>query len=271
MNGFLSLVRLYAALLRRRRLPRWVAAAALYSAFLSTLFAGVEDGQGYQAVASSTRLLVAMLVILCSVLGAVSISGDATSGALRAVMIRPVSRVAVVLAHGTTITAFTTILYLLCVSTSWLVALVAFGFDDVTYSTNLGEFPIPSLDSGSMNLIQVRLLALALPALVVPPLLALCVSTRTDDPATSVVLSLIVSVGPLIFGLITDARAEWLFTDQVLHPINTLADLSRGIQVDQDLVLDSAYTLRATTQPACWIVLCLLCGSILFRRREIHA
>jgi ABC-2 type transport system permease protein len=269
MSGYFSLVRLDAALLSRRRLPRWVAGAALYAVFLSTLFADVDDGEGYRAVAGSARLLAAMLVIFCSVLGAVSISGDAATGSLRAVMIRPVGRSAVVLAHATTTAAFTALLYMMCIATAWVVARFAFGFDDVTYSTSLGEFPIASLDSDSMDSLQLRMLALALPALIVPPLLALCVSTTTDDPATGVVLALVITAGPLIFGLITDARLEWLFTDQALHPINTLADLSRGIQVDQDLVLDSAYTVRATVQPLCWIVLCLLAGMALFRRREI--
>lgn len=271
MRGWIALVRLDAALLMRRRLPRWIAGTTIFAAVFSTLFSGVDDGEGYRAVASSARLLASTLVGLTSVLGAVAISGDAASGALRAVMVRPVGRPAVVLAHAITTAAFAIALYLVCVSIAWLTARFAFGFEDVMYRSSLGVFAIQGLDKESMNVLQLRLLLLSAPALAIPPLIALCISAVTDDAATAVVLALMVTLGPLLFGLITDESLEWLFTERALHPLNSLAELAEGVQLHQEVVSETAYLWQSFWQPGCWLVACLAISVGLFKRREVFA
>lgn len=271
MSGWFALIRLDVALLIRRRLPRWIAGTTVFAAVLATLVSGVDDGEGYRAVAAAARLVAAILVGLTSVLGAVAISGDAASGALRAVMVRPVGRPAVVLAHAITTAAFSIALYLVCVSIAWVTARFAFGFDDVMYRSSLGIFPIQGLEEGSMNVLQFRLLLLAAPALAVPPLLALCVSTVTDDAATAVVLAMMATLGPLLFGLLTDETLGWLFTERALHPLNTLAELSKGVQLHQEVVAETAYMWQSLWQPGCWILACLATSIALFQSREVQA
>ncbi|MEE2711657.1 MAG: hypothetical protein VX913_02680 [Planctomycetota bacterium] len=271
MSGLFALIRLDAALLMRRRLPRWIAGTTVFAAVVATLFSGVGDGEGYQAVAAAARLIAATLVGLTSVLGAVAISGDAASGALRAVMVRPVGRPAVVLAHAITCAAFSVALYCVCVSIAWITARYAFGFSDVMYRSSLGVFPIQGLEEEAMNTLQLRLLLLALPALAIPPLIALCISAVTDDAATAVVLALMVTLGPLLFGLITDETIAWLFTERALHPLNSLAELAKGVQLHQDVVSDAAYTWQSVWQPGCWILACVAVSCTLFRSREVLA
>ena len=67
MSGWRSLLRLNMTLLLRRRLPMWIAGTALLTAALSTATAGVEDGEGFRAVASAARLLAAALIGLTAV------------------------------------------------------------------------------------------------------------------------------------------------------------------------------------------------------------
>ena len=46
MSGLFALIRLDAALLMRRRLPRWIAGTTVFAAVVATLFSGGEGGGG---------------------------------------------------------------------------------------------------------------------------------------------------------------------------------------------------------------------------------
>ncbi|MAG57219.1 MAG: hypothetical protein CMJ83_13075 [Planctomycetes bacterium] len=264
MSGFWSLLRLDLALLRRRRLPRWIAGGALGSVVLSIAFSSAGDGEGARLVASALRFLVAVIIGLTTVLGAVSISGDAASGALRGVMLRPVGRPAVVLAHATATSLFVMAIYV----TGLIIALVAgstlCGYGDVLYE----EYVVIGADE--MAGFMFRLVLLPLPALLIPPLLALCISTRMDDGATAVVLALVATVGPLLFGFVSGDVPEWVFTERAMHPATVLGKLAQGYQLDADRVDSVEYIAACVWQPALWLISFAGLGILLFHRREIH-
>ena len=119
--------------------------------------------------------------------------------------------------------------------------------------------------------ISLGLLLLALPSLLIPTLIALCVSVVTDDSATAVVLALVATLGPLLFGLVTGESPQWFFTERALAPLGALHQLARGIQLQQDVVASPEYLWDALWQPAAWTAACLTIAILAFRRREISA
>ena len=265
MTGFWNLMRLQTALLLRRRLPRWIALAAIGSAVLVVLLASVENGQGHVALAAAAQLLASVLIGLSAVQGAVAVSGDASSGALRAVMVRPVGRPAVVLAHGTIQALFAAGTYIVGIGLALLAAKSLYGFGDAMH----GEYVV--LTREEIETFATRLLLLPLPALLVAPLIGLCVSVVTDDAATAVVLALALTVGPLLFGLVGGDVPPWVYTERAIKPLTVLEQIAEGVTLEADRVAASRYLGQSIWQPAVWVTVTLSVATLLFSRREIHA
>jgi len=166
------------------------------------------------------------LLILSAVMGAISFSGDSSSGALRAVMMRPLSRPGLVLGRALALLLLTLALYALGILLAWWLAGSQLGFQDV----RLEGYTIiarPRL------LHEARwLLLLPLPAILTAPLVALFVSTVLDDVALSVVVALALVLGPALYNVLMERLPAWVFTEQALRPLDVLQQLARGIETE---------------------------------------
>jgi hypothetical protein len=263
MEGFVSLLWLDLRLLWRRRLARYVLAAAVIGVVSSVLWSEAVTGEGFKVVGAAARFLAAVLIGLTTVQGAVSLSGDAGSGALRAVLMRPVGRPAVFLSRALVHGAYVVLVYACGVVLACVLAGATVGYGDVMRH----EYVV--MPRAEMQEFALLLLLLPLPALLVPPLLGLCLSVGTDDAATVIVLALLFTVGPMLFGLVGGSLAPWLFTERVLHPLIALSLLAEGVQLEADLVSSPSYGAAAIWQPAAWCAGLVALGVLRLSRREL--
>lgn len=264
MSGFGSAVRLFTALLRARLLPRFVVAATLGTALLASFASSAKPGDGFAALAAVADLVVILVLTFGAVLGAVTIAQDATSTALRAILIRPVGRTTILLAHAVVLSAFLLALYVLSVGLAAPIIGAHVGFGDV----RLEEFVITP--KAAMSSLALRLLLLPIPGLLVAPLLGLAVSVLVDDVAAAVVAALGLTTGPVVYGrLIGDLPAgTWLY--RALHPLEILAALATGDTTRETLVASTAYAVEATLIPFAWGAGLLALALAIFSRREIR-
>ena len=167
-------------------------------AFLSAV---VSNGQLFPAAALALVLPV-FLPITVAIVAGEAVAGEATTGTLRYLLVRPVGRLRLLVAKLASVTAFVLLAVALVTVTSYVVGVAAFGFGDG--ATLGGAGVVPSI-SGSVLTPTDLLLRTA----TVVGYLALCMlalgavglffSTLTDSPLAAAlgVLALVVTSAAL--------------------------------------------------------------------------
>ena len=267
MNGFLALLRLETRLLFVRGLPRILFIAVVAIALLHGLTGTDQEGQGWQRIASGVRTCSAVLIAMLAVLGGLSIAGDAQEGALRAVLMRPVGRARVLASRGVVLVVFGILLYGLGVGILVLCARLGPGLGDV----RLPDYPLPLLPEADIAAHTWRLGLACLPAILAAPLLGLCASVLLDDASSTVVLALLATLGPLLFGTLAGELPDWVFIEGVRMPAALLVNLAEGITTEEGAAQGPALWTTSAWWPFVWAAGSLLLATIVFKVREIRA
>jgi ABC-2 type transport system permease protein len=172
-------------------------------------------------------VVVPLLLSFGAVLGAVSLAGDAASGSLRAVLVRPVSRPAVVLSRAAVLALGLTAVYAASILVALLVATAIARFDSVTLGT--GDLASELIPRGDLLRVAPRLVALALPALVCSALVGLMVSSWWNDPSSSAICALLLVLSPYLVEVLSVESSPWLFTHGAAFGSSVLSELAGGV------------------------------------------
>lgn len=255
--------RLLLALANAGMLLRVVALLILGCGLCSIALSPAKVGQGFRALAASSSLTIALIMSMMTILGSVAISSDRASGALRAVLLRPVPRSALLAAHALFLMALALLLH--CGTLGAMAALAhrLHGFGAVTYR---GDTILSALE---MSEYAWKLIAATLPATLCSALLGLCISTLIEGVVLSVVLGLVLVLGPLLFERLASPLPSWVFTHAAVNPPQVLEQLSRGITLEAKRVDSVHYLLDATTPSLIWSVALLGIALIAMTRREL--
>lgn len=166
------------------------------------LSAVVDNGQLFPAAALALDLPV-FLPITVAIVAGDAIAGEATTGTLRYLLVRPVGRLRLLAAKLVSIGAFVLLAVLLVTVTSYVVGVAAFGFGtDATLGgaggvTSLSGVVLTPLQLAERTALTVAYLALCLLALGA---VGLFFSTLTDSPlaAALAVLAFVVASAVLL-------------------------------------------------------------------------
>ena len=261
----LRCLRLQLSLANARALPRLIAALVLCCGLASVVFSQVKVGQAHRALAESASLVIALMMTLTTIMGAVAVSADRSSGALRALLLRPVPRSSIIAAHAILLLTLTAIIHLGTLSAMAALSHRLHGFGPVLYRD------IEIVSSAEMGSFSLRLLGATLPAVLCAPLLGLAVSVLVDGVVPAVVLALALVLGPLLFGRLASELPTWVFTQRAMGPLQVLEDLSRGITLEAARVESPRYLFDSTLPCALWGIAFLAVAGIAMRKREFRS
>lgn len=263
LQGLAAFLVLQLALLRVRWMPRLILIAAPLAAGTAVLLSASREGEGYQVLAESLSAVTVVLLVLGALQGALAMTADASDGALRGVLLRPISRSAVVVGHALIGSALMVSGYLLGLIAAWILASTVVGLGPAVHHSYV------ILDKEVLLGYAGRLMLLPLPGLLAGVLVGLTVSALLTDVAASVVLALALVPGPVLLAQVAPDMPAWLFTERALHPLRVLGELAAGEELQRALVDRGSYIALEILQPLAACLLALAVGLFGFNRREI--
>jgi hypothetical protein len=247
VSRFGALLGLDAKLLLKRALFRTVAGASVLAAVTAVAASGGTAGGGWWRLAQGVRVIVPLLLAFGAILGAVSLAGDAAAGSLRAVLMRPVSRTAVVVSRAVVLSLGMTAVYLVSVLSALLLSLALDRFGSITYGT--GELAPDLISREELLRSAVRLIAIALPALVCATLIGLMVSSWWNDPSSSTICALLLVLSPYVVETVFGATVPWAFTHGATFGAAVLSELAEGVTTRLGVVTDLRSLVRPIWMP----------------------
>ncbi len=269
MIGVTRLLRLDFRLLVSRPLYRTVIAAGIGAAALIAISAEHEGSGAWWKLAQSVRLLVPLELAFGAVIGAVSLAGDAASGALRGIMMRPVSRTAIVVSRATTLVSGMALAYAVAIITATVCAAIADDFGAITYGE--GEATAELVGAAELRRDVPRLILLSFPAILCAPLIGLALSAIFEDAATAAVLGLVAALSPFLADAFAGAAQGWLFTHAAVESIATVSQLSEGILTGVEGTRGGGFLLHSVAIPFACGTLAVVVAGIVFRRRDFQS
>jgi ABC-2 type transport system permease protein len=202
------------------------------------LAAVLSNGQLYPAAALGIVLPIFLPIAVCVVAGE-SVAGEAATGTLRYLLVRPVGRTRLLVAKLVAITAYTTVAVLAVALTGYVCGLTLLGFDEVTVGTAATTVSGTPLTQSQLAVRTALMLAYIAWSMLGVASVALLGSTLTDSPLAAALGALGVLVGSTVLvGLdAADAVRDWLPTRYWLAWVDLFRDpilwhdVSRGVLV----------------------------------------
>jgi hypothetical protein len=268
VNRFGPLLALDARLLLKRPLFRTVAIASLLASVVAVLLSGGQAGGGWWRLAQAVRVIVPLLLSFGAILGAVSLAGDAASGSLRAVMMQPVSRSAIVASRAAVLSIGVVLVYAASVLAALLLCLLLDRFSSITYGTD--ELAPDLISREELLRASVRLLLIALPALLCSALVGLMVSSWWNDPSSSTICALLLVLSPYVVETVFGATTPWAFTHGATLGATVFSELAEGVTTKLGLVSNAQVILPALWVPLGAGLLAVALGCVVFSRRDFR-
>ncbi len=271
MNDLLRCLRFESRKLLRRNLFWMSLAAVPLTVVLSgwaatTLTEPVESYALFAEVASWGILLAAFFLL---VLGCSSVNEEATSGALRAVLCRPVSPAIYLLAKSLLLAAATLVLAALALLAAYLWTLKAGGFHGVF-------IVIPGLeDTEVYSASAMRHYATGLAFASVAPLffssgLGLLVSVAVDSSGLAVVLGLLISAGLGGLGSVQTELGPFCPPALLTQPMELLGELARANEAVQPRVEGWTLSSSSVWGPPLATLVITLVAMVTFSKRPVR-
>jgi hypothetical protein len=264
MNRFAPLLALDVRLVCGRPLFR---AACFAAAAAGALAAFLAEGAAFLKLARAATVLVPLVASFGALLGAGSLSGDLASGALRAVLLRPVSRGAAALSRAASLLFAQAFVVVAGAAGAYCVARVQGEFGPVVYGT--GEEAVELLSAAETAAAALRAGALALPGLFAAPLLGLAVGAWIDDPAAAALAALALILGPALLGPVTTAAAAVSPVAAGAEAAAIFAELAEGVQTRQERLAAAEFALAAWRTPGGVAVAATLAAVWRLVRRDV--
>jgi hypothetical protein len=269
MNRFGALLRLDARLLLKRALFRTVAIASILAAVIAVVVSSGQPGGGWWRLAQAVRVIVPLLLSFGGILGAVSLAGDAASGSLRGVLMRPVSRSAVVISRAVVLGLGVAAVYAVSVLVALALSAVLDRFGSITYGT--GDLATDLISREEILRASVWLVATALPALVCATLIGLMVSAWWNDPSSSTICALLLVLSPYVVETVFGASTPWAFTHGATFGAGVFSDLAEGVTTRLGIASDPAALLRPLWSPVAFGAAAVAGGCAVFAARDFRS
>jgi ABC-type transport system involved in multi-copper enzyme maturation permease subunit len=260
-----ALLRLDALATSRRALVRAAAPLAALAAFAG---ASLQEGGAVAKFAAGVSTAFPVASILGLVLGASSFSGDAANSALRAVLARPTSRVAVIFSRAFVLFGSQVVVGVVAILAAYATAR-AFG---PVRGVFLGEgaAALELVTSDELVSEALRSTLLALPALLVAPVFGIFASAWIDDVGGATALAALVAFGPPALALAGYETPAWWFAAPASAALSVLSDLAEGVRTRQATIEGGAFLLRAILLPFLYGVWAFVFGALRFRARDFR-
>jgi ABC-2 type transport system permease protein len=204
-------------------------------AFLSAVLA---NGSLF-SVAALAIVLPLFLPVAVAVVAADSIAGEAQSGTLRYLLVRPVGRLRMLLAKQVAVTVFVLITVIIVSAVGFFVGRALLGGQPVTATTSVISVSGSALSAGQIALRTVLAIAYVGLSMLGVAAMAMLLSTMTDSPLSAAMGTLAFLVGSSLLLTLDAARAVrpylptryWLsFIDLFRDPI-LWRNVERGVGV----------------------------------------
>lgn len=271
MTGFTRLFAFDWRLLHRRALFRTIEAATILAAVLAVFAGGSRDPMVHAGawVPLSQAISVVMPLLLASgaVLGAVSLSGDAASGSLRAVLTRPVSRSAIVTSRAAALGLALLHVYCASLFIAFLCAWSRGNFDGVTF----GELATPVAPREDLMRAANVAFMLGFPAILCATMIGLTLSTCWNDPALSAVCALLLVLAPYLAEVLRIASGSWIFTHGTVFGASVLAEFASGDLTRLGIISDGRNLFVPFLVPLGAAAVAVAAGCFVFTRRDFKA
>jgi ABC-type transport system involved in multi-copper enzyme maturation permease subunit len=268
VTGFARLFAFDWRLLHRRALFRTIEAATVLAAILAVFAGGGHDASVHSGawLPLSQAISVVMPLLLASgaVLGAVSLSGDAASGSLRAVLTRPVSRSAIVLSRAAALGLALFLVYGASLFVAFLCASSRGDFDGVTF----GELATPVAPREDLVRAANVAFMLGFPAILCATMIGLMLSTWWNDPALSAVCALMLVLAPYLAEVLRIASGPWIFTHGTVFGASVLAEFASGDTTRLGIISDGRNLLVPFLVPLGGALVAIAAGCAVFSRRD---
>lgn len=220
---------------------------------------------GFYVLASSGRAGLILAAILLLTFSAVGISGEATGGTLRLLLIRPISRTDLIIGRAATLLLTSIVLVLVVAITGWIAGLLAGGYGDVLDA----QYGTIDYSAGQLTKVSLVVLAVAPLVLFAVACFGLFLSVLCDSAATAVTSAVLLGLILFSLDLIMIGPASALnFLSWVGRPAGVLESLALG---HSDFGLRLSWVLPAVAVPLGTASLFLIAAGIIFRRRDIHS
>ena len=254
-----------------RRLT-WI---VLLATAASTIFAGITAGSGAEPKASFV-LFAAMLetgffvaTFFLVIMGAVSVNEEESSGALRAVMLRPIGRVEFVVAKALTLALFVGIVLLVNVLVAWLWVVTHGGFGPATIDFE-GLDAVSVFDAATLRGFTMKLCLAAVPGAVAATWFGVVVSVVVEGSGAAVAIGVFCLGALKTLREVNEEIGAWFFTHHVARPIELLGELGRAIEENANVVRDLGPFSEEVVVPSLWAAGFGLLAVVLFARKEIR-
>lgn len=267
MSRFASLFALDARLLFKRTLFRTVALASVLAAVVAVLLSGGTRGEAWWRFARAVQVVIPLLLSFGAILGAVSLAGDAAAGSLRGVLMRPVSRTAVVVSRALVLALGIGFVYAVSLLAALALSAILDRFGPITHEVYGTELV------ATADLVRSAswLVAVALPALVCSALVGLMVSACWNDASSSTICALLLVLTPYLLATVFDVSTPWVFTQRATVGANVFLELAEGKLERIGILSDAAALLRAIAVPAGAGVVVTALGCAVFSKRDFRA
>ena len=259
------------AKLRRRALPWLGLVAAVVAVGSVPLFTDspTNAGEAWTELAEMVRRGLEISSLLIVILGATCVNCERQSSALRAYLLRPVSRSEILGAKALTLFSFAGLLVAVVLGLSWTLASMRFGFEAITVEIE-GLEPVMKFDGDAMQDMVSRLQLVATLPVFLFAALGLFVSTIIDSEATAVTLSILCR---MFLGFLAEA-----FSDQhalgglrsIATSYERIAELARGIETQVQDIEKLTLTHAEIGYPLMMLAGLIGASFVVFCKRELN-
>jgi hypothetical protein len=265
VSRFGTLLMLDVRLLLTRGLFRTVAASCILAALVAVAAAGNQPGGAWWRLAQANRVTVPLLLSFGAILGAVSLSGDAAAGSLRGVLMRPVSRSAIVLSRALVLTAGVAVVHAASMLSALALAAALDDFSVITYGS--GDLAVPLISRDELAAAVPSLLALALPSLVCAALIGLMVGATWGDPSSCTIGALLLVLFPYVIETVFGASTPWAFTHGATLGASVFSELAEGVTTRLGVVSSREEIAWAACSPLALgaATIAMACGAFTLR------
>jgi ABC-2 type transport system permease protein len=196
---------------------------------------------------------------------ATSVSGEATAGTLKLVLVRPVGRVRFLLAKAVFLVALAFVLALIVSIAAWILGHELGGYGDIM-EEGLGDALIPRLEAARIGTKPYVALALGLLPLLAYGALGLLISSLTTNSATAVTSAILVCL-PLLYVLPVSLPSSepYLFTQYATRYIDVTAEFAKGFDERWDFEL----LKPGLIVPPVYVLVLLGTALTIFRRKDV--
>ena len=220
----------------------------------------------YAQLLGQTLPIAAFFLVI---MGCLAINEEVSSGSMRAVLMRPVTRGEVILAKIVTLVGFALVVALFALTSSHGLVLASGGFTEVMIDDMGGLTADPAFTAESIRALSFKLSAATILPILCAPLFGLLISLFIDAAGSAV------AVGVFLFGMMStlgeslDGLRGWVFPTYIDHPVALLAEFAEGIETNRVSVEEMGLFSSEFLAPLVMIGVFAAVALLVFRTKEI--